>query len=263
MHADLDQAKHIRPNQPIQNKILNIDYNIIDIEFEKRRVELCRFDMTAPGQTPSRGSNTLLLFGGLILSQDASMLKQMRETVIAHGEHSWLMASIRALPKDYETALSHLPFFDQATTTTINQALSDIVSSFLTASFENITLPLPNAVLIPLAVITQLAHYADFTRQSSTGLPVAKEALGFCTGLLSAFAVASAHDTVDLQKYGAAAMRLGMLVGLVVDSEDAASKKGRYRSVSASWDSEDKHSAMVNLIKNFDEVSLIQTIPPL
>ena len=213
--------------------------------------------MAAQDQTSNRGSNTLLLFGGLVLSHDVSMLKQMRETVVEHGEHSWMMASIRALPKDYETALSHLPFFDQASATIIHQLLIDFVSSFLTASFENLILPLPNAVLIPLAVITQLAHYVDFTRQSPTGLVEAKEALGFCTGLLSAFAVASARDAVELRKYGAAAVRLGMLVGLVVDSEDAAAKKGRYRSVSAAWDSEGKHAAMMKIIKGFDEVSLI------
>nr|A5PHD6.2 RecName: Full=3-methylorcinaldehyde synthase; Short=MOS; AltName: Full=Non-reducing polyketide synthase 1; AltName: Full=Xenovulene A biosynthesis cluster protein aspks1 [Sarocladium sp. 'schorii']AFD18255.1 PKS1 [Sarocladium strictum]AWM95789.1 non-reduciing polyketide synthase methylorcinaldehyde synthase [Sarocladium sp. 'schorii']CAN87161.2 methylorcinaldehyde synthase [Sarocladium strictum] len=210
--------------------------------------------MAAHGQTSKRGNNTLLLFGALVQSHDVSTLRSMRESIVVqHGEHSWLVDSIKALPQDFEAALPHLPFFDQATTTTIHQLLVDAVSSFLTGSFETLVSPLPAALLIPLAVATQLAHYVEYSRQSPTGLAEGKEALGFCTGILSAFAVASSHDVCDLAKYGAAAMRLGMLVGLVVDCEDAAAGQGRYRSVSAGWDSEEKHAAMLKIVQSFEE----------
>ncbi|KAH9885145.1 polyketide synthase [Xylariomycetidae sp. FL2044] len=212
--------------------------------------------MAPQNQTIGGSSNTLLLFGALVLSPDVSMLKQIREMIMEHEEHSWMMDSIRALPKDYATAVTHLPFLDQGAASAIDQSLIDVVSSFIsTGSFDNLILPLPNAVLIPLAVIMQLTHYADFARlfQTPAGLVEARESLGFCTGILSAFAVASSHDAADLRRYGAAAVRLGMLVGLVVDGEDAAAKKGRYRSVSAAWDSEDKHAAMLKIMEDFEE----------
>lgn len=53
------------------------------------------------------------------------------------------------------------------------------------------------------------------------------ESLGLCTGLLSAYVASSARNVDNFHTYGAAAVRLGMLVGLVVDSQDLASGKGR------------------------------------
>ena len=216
--------------------------------------------MAAHGQTSNRASSTLLLFGALVQSHDVSMLRSMREAIVVqHGvDNSWLVDSIRALPEDFRTAQSQLPFLDQTTTTTIHQQLVDAVSSFLTGSFETLILPLPTAVLIPLAVATQLAHYVDYARQSPTILAEAKEALGFCTGILGAFAVASSRDAEDLARHGATAMRLGMLAGLIVDCEDAATGKGKYRSLSAGWDSEEKRAAMITIVESFDEVSLLQ-----
>lgn len=212
--------------------------------------------MAARDKTTNQSSSALLLFGPLVLSPDASTLYHIREVVVEHEDNTWMIDLIRTLPQDFETALSQLPSLHQAIGPPVRRSLADVITDFSSAgSFENIIFPLPNAVLVPLAVIAQLAQYANFTRQSQRDLGGAKETLGLCTGLLSAFAVASAHSTVEFRRHAAAAVRLGMLVGLVVDSEDAEAKKGRYRSLSVAWNSEEKYASMLRIMKHLDEVS--------
>lgn len=62
------------------------------------------------------------------------------------------------------------------------------------------------------------------------------EALGLCTGILSAFAVASSKTLDDVQRYGAASVRLAMLSGALVDIEDDSHDAGhKATSFSVSW----------------------------
>ena len=45
--------------------------------------------------------------------------------------------------------------------------------------------------------------------------------IGLCAGLLTAYAVASSHTRLEFEEYGAAAIRLAMMIGVATDTQDA------------------------------------------
>ncbi|KAL4971355.1 hypothetical protein BDW66DRAFT_155741 [Aspergillus desertorum] len=196
----------------------------------------------------------ILLWGSLALSFNASWFEHLRKTVIENEDNIWLLDVLKTLPHACETALSALPTLQRATGSLTLKQLDDLNGAFTTGRPLDAALPLPNTLLIPLVVVYQLAQYAEFLRQRSPedGRITLHngETLGLCTGLLSAFAVSSAHNIDDLRRYGASAVRLGLLVGLVVDGQDEALGRGRSRSLSAAWSSTEGHGEMMRIIKD-------------
>ncbi|ROV98483.1 hypothetical protein VPNG_08530 [Cytospora leucostoma] len=203
-------------------------------------------------ETTEPKNGTLLLFGSLTLSFDASKFNLLREVVVEHEDNTWLVDLIRTLPQACETALPQLPSSYQGRGHIIAQQLLDATTALISAGpLDNLIFPLPNTILVPLAVIAQLVQYTEYKQQTS--FVGAREALGLCTGLLSAFAVASSHDSHDFRIYGAVAVRLGLLVGLVVDCENQASNSMRSRCLSAAWSSPEKRDEMLSVMKDFSE----------
>lgn len=202
----------------------------------------------------------ILLWGSLVISFDAPSFEHLRKTVIENEENIWLADVLKTLPQACETALAALPTLHRATGSLALTQLADLNGAFTTGRPLDAALPLPNTLLIPLVVISQLAQYAGFLRQTSRGGGNNNvglqngETLGLCAGLLSAFAVSSAHNIDELRRYGAAAVRLGMLVGLVVDGQDAALGRGRSRSLSVAWSSAEGHREMMRIVKDFQNV---------
>jgi len=107
-----------------------------------------------------------------------------------------------------------------------------------------------------------LTQYAAFIEQINPevdgridpfdgGILNGKESLGFCTGLLSAFAVASAQNRKDFEKYGAVAIRLGMLVGMVVDAQGNTSPA---KCLGVSWSSDKGTEELRRILDEFTEV---------
>lgn len=76
-------------------------------------------------------------------------------------------------------------------------------------------------------------------------------ALGFCTGLLTAYTVASSTSQCDLKKYGAVALRLATLVGAVVDSFDT--EQGQATSWAATWHTPEQGSELAHVLARFPE----------
>ncbi|KAI5861144.1 putative polyketide synthase [Durotheca rogersii] len=206
----------------------------------------------------SSGPDTLL-FGSLALSFDASTFQQVRKAVIESDESAWLADVVRTLPRDCDAILSGIPGL-QASVATARSQVTDLSDAFTTGRLPETPFPLPNALLIPLVTINQLALYADFVQQASLGndgenawVSHRRQTLGLCTGLLSAFAASSARNAEEFRRYGAAAVRLALLVGLVIDNQDALSGKGRYRSLSAAWSPNGGQEEMIKILKDSEE----------
>ncbi|KAI1074642.1 putative polyketide synthase [Whalleya microplaca] len=203
---------------------------------------------------------SILLFGSLALSLDTSAFEHVRKAVIESDENAWLADVVRTLPQNYEIAISALPVL-QSSGNFARKQLDDLSEAFNADRPLDTAFPLPNTLLIPLVVIAQLTQYAGFLRQTSLKEDSRgdvwdvnnRETLGLCTGLLAAFAVSSAHNADELQRYGAAAVRLGMLIGLVVDSQDAAPGRGRSKSLSAAWSSAKIREEMTRILNDLDE----------
>ena len=206
----------------------------------------------------------VLLFGSLALSFDHVAFTRIRETILDIQDHHWMLEVIRELPQDWETTTAAIPSLRAGSGLLY---LENLRSAFLTAQPLEILFPLPNIILIPLTVISHLTQYMNFLKRTHLDpgdcddLYVkskrGKETVGLCTGLLSAFAVSSASGKEDFTTYGAVAIRLGMLLGMVVDAQDAASELGTSKSLSTVWNTLEHREEMLRILEHFPEVRKI------
>lgn len=132
---------------------------------------------------------------------------------------------------------------------------------------EKATFRLPNVLLTPLVVLTQLAQFSRYLSYSLSGVSVQGddlvrslaqhrfETVGLCTGLLSASAISSASDVATFRKYGAVAVRLAMVIGALVDCQDASDRlHGPSKSFAVAWTSPGMAKDLVRVLDKFPEV---------
>lgn len=191
----------------------------------------------------------VLLFGSLALTFDTASFHQFRKTVLGTKSLGWLTNTLSTLVDECEVIFAEIPTLKRST---VREQLIDLRDALATGRSLRVDGHLPNTVLVPLVVASHLAQYVTLLENS--GLTheefVAKldgETLGLCTGLLGAFAVASSHSQSELEMYGAASVRLGMLVGLVADLGEAHSPS---KSLSVGWSSPTAHDDILRLLKD-------------
>lgn len=143
--------------------------------------------------------------------------------------------------------------------------LEDLKDWLLTGGSMQASLPLPNTLLTPLVVITELTQYSKYLELAQpyfgdgddlhTSFHQNAETVGFCTGLLSAVVVSSSASQAQFQRYGANAVRLAMLIGALVDAQEISDGlHGASKSFSAAWNSSESGAEMTRIIKSFPEV---------
>ncbi|KAF3055676.1 Conidial yellow pigment biosynthesis polyketide synthase [Daldinia childiae] len=144
--------------------------------------------------------------------------------------------------------------------------LKNLANWFSTGVVDQATFQLPNVILTPLVVLTQLTQFSRylsllFSNVSTQGQDLQTafsklnvETVGFCTGLLSASAASSSFDKASFQQYGAVAIRLAALIGAFVDAQDVSDRlHGRSKSFAVAWTSESKLREMVRILDGFPE----------
>ncbi|RMZ82270.1 hypothetical protein DV738_g1891, partial [Chaetothyriales sp. CBS 135597] len=214
---------------------------------------------------------TVLLFGGHVLSQTKDSLDKLIRPLVDGPNANWITATVAGLPQYWDGLTKKIPEIDG---TIPGTALLADLDSWLRngpQSEEQPDADLPNVVVGPLMVAIQLNQYwrylelqqigrgqnpenidlqADLVaRQRQTKQPV--ETLGFCAGLIAALAVASSSNRQDFEKYGAAAVRLGMLIGALIDAREAWDKgRGQGQSVSyaTGWRTQQQADEMARII---------------
>ena len=122
----------------------------------------------------------------------------------------------------------------------------------------------PNIVLTPLCVISQLAAYNRYLglshtdsggRQDTKAHPLANtETAGFCTGLLAALAVSLSATQTELERHGATAVRLAMLIGAIVDAQDALD--GGSTSFSTVWRKPEGFHTLEKTLQDYHDVNI-------
>jgi hypothetical protein len=205
--------------------------------------------------------NTVLLFGPQALSFDENAFRQIRSTLLETEDHRWILDTIAELPECLNTISRECPKWPTEPWYTL---LQDLNSWFKTGEISKTPFVLPNILLSPLVIIAQLTQYAEYLKlanpksEKGEDLYAAskhnRETLGFCTGLLSALAVSSSSNKEQFHKYGAAAIRIGMLIGMVVDAQDASIETGESRSFATVWNSAQAGEETARILKTFPEV---------
>ncbi|KAL3426664.1 Iterative polyketide synthase CazM 11 [Phlyctema vagabunda] len=208
---------------------------------------------------PSKGS-TVLLFGPQALSFDEAAFHHLRDVVVNTPEHNWILEAISSLPQALEKIISHFPEIKNQHSLYL---LQDLYKWFESGNISQDATKLPNILLSPLVVLAQLTQYSSYLQLANPESTEAEdlyqkinasaETIGFCTGILSAFAVSSSNNKANFTKYGAVALRLAMLIGIVVDAQESSTKSGASGSFSAMWNSPEGQEGLLSVLKSFPE----------
>jgi Starter unit:ACP transacylase in aflatoxin biosynthesis len=204
---------------------------------------------------------TILLFGPQALSFDEHDLRHLRTLLLDSATHRWLYDAVVELPVHWNSLVEDIP---KLWLVHGKEQLDTLGNWLRTGQLADFPSHLPNILLSPLVVaahLTQYSQYLEWNKADSEtySLSPSIETLGFCTGLLSAIAVSASGNTAAFQQNGAVAIRLAMLIGAVVDFQDAASEHGESRSVVASWMLPEGINDLSRIIKCYPEVSITQT----
>lgn len=201
---------------------------------------------------------TLALFGSLALSFNASTFDKLLVDVNGNPNFQWAKAAINDLAKQWES-VSKLAKLRDSDTETGAKEVAKLVEAFNSGDGSHLHFPLPNKLLVPLVVLHQLESYTSFFSSATTSsnisgpeLSAAEGTLGFCTGLLSAFAVASTRSITDLENVGSNAIRLGLLVGTIADlpiCDNSGDSIGPARCIGTEWKDKDKASQLADILE--------------
>ena len=206
--------------------------------------------------------NIVLMFGSQALDFSEASASQLRSILLGTPSYQWIIDTIIELPRFWDIVSEALPGLQHSPSKELLKSLNDWLR---TGNFPEGTFPLPNTILTPLAVITHLTQYLKFLElcqpdpaqrdNLQVSFKYKTETLGLCTGLLSSAAVSSSANQAQLQRYGAVAVRLAMVIGALVDTKDTETEPdGKWKSFSVAWGSAEAGTEMVRLLKDFPEV---------
>ncbi len=125
----------------------------------------------------------------------------------------------------------------------------------------------PNNIL--LDVVTVLSHIVDFWRVATTKIEnvlfasgsvnpsgYLKDIQGFCLGFLTAAAVSSSKDKSEFETNIAAALRIAVCIGAIVelDAVDLDASGDRAGFLSVGWSSQAEHEGLSHVLNTYPRV---------
>ncbi|KAL4915049.1 hypothetical protein BDW62DRAFT_204027 [Aspergillus aurantiobrunneus] len=190
---------------------------------------------------------TLFLFGTVTAAHSVDCIRDLKRYLDRRPHLKWMRDAVSELPDYWDYLITHLPSIDSAFAG--RQLLGDF-GRWLRQGVnpEEESTALRNTVLLPLVILVGLAEFWEHAQsthpdaddplqqllaQLQADQAGSAESLGLCAGMLTAYAVASSRTRADFEKYGAVAIRLAMMVGAVLDAQDAW--HGPAKSYVASW----------------------------
>ncbi|KAL9639049.1 MAG: hypothetical protein Q9164_001184 [Protoblastenia rupestris] len=205
----------------------------------------------------TRDGNTILLFGPQALSFQEDSFHLLKSDVLDDAENRWILDTIAELPTYLQTLLEKSPKLQVISGVKL---LEDLNDWFSTGKIPPASSHLPNVILSPLVVLSQLTQYSKYLKLAHGGEQNLygshnrrTETVGFCTGLLSALAVSSADSWTEFQQYGAVAVRLAALIGALVDAQDALGEHGESTSFATVWNSNQTKTEIARILQQFPE----------
>lgn len=208
--------------------------------------------------------STVLVFGPQALAFNQDSFRDLSNAIVNSPALGWVSNVVAELPELFIQLSNESPDLGTIPGAVLLQSMSQQLKN---GDLESITqdTSLPSIVLTPLCVISHLAAYTKYIewRQNESGGEAWKkkeedclnttQVVGFCTGLLAALVVSLSQDLKDFQKHGATAIRLAMLIGAVVDAEDA--KNGNSGSFSAASKTQDGLTTIEQIVEEYPDVS--------
>lgn len=211
----------------------------------------------------SESGPTVLLFGPQALSLDEDILKIIRAALVKNDDYRWILDTIYELPTYWKELGKEIPSIKDYHERSPAPELKELIEN---ASFSGTSFPPPNYLLTPLVVTLQLLQYLTYLKskypdsedrqQIHNSSAQNLQSVGFCTGFLTAIAVSCSSNDAQLRKYGATAIRIAMLIGAVVDTQDfSGDEETESRSFSVAWNSLPENEQMIKILDTYPDVS--------
>lgn len=204
---------------------------------------------------------TVLLFGPQALSFDEKAFAEIRDAVLSDPFNQWVIDVVSQLPNTWATFVQRFPQLD---ITKGRQSLEELNGWLSSGKVPLTTHTLPNVLLSPLVVISQLTQFTQYLRivhpdagsreDIYSDIGQETETVGFCTGLLSALAVATATSKAQFEQNAATAIRLATLIGAFVDAQEISNTHKASISLATAWNSVGAKQEMTRILNEFPEV---------
>ncbi|KAI0377220.1 hypothetical protein F5Y04DRAFT_292160 [Hypomontagnella monticulosa] len=226
---------------------------------------------------------TILVFGGHIGSQSKQSLEKPIRQILEGPNAKWILDTVAGLPRYWDALIERIP--EVASTVDGVRVLAEF-DSWLRKGTSSSDLiepdaDLPDLLLGPLMVAIQLDQYWQYLEYRLAGANVddlqaelvrqqnrqcesgGVKMLGFCAGLIGASAVASSHDRQGFEKYGAVALRIGMLMAALVGAREVWDKglgKGGSVSLAIAWRSPRQAADMADIVSSLSPDAYVSVL---
>lgn len=224
------------------------------------------------------------VFGGHIGTQSKRSLEKPIQQILNGPNGKWVVDTVAGLPKYWDAMVERIP-----------EVAGTMAGARLLAEFESwlrqggsagdpisSDLDLPPIMVGPLMVAIQLDQYWRYLEYRLDGLPGEEvddpqaelvrqkqhesgqvETLGFCAGLIGAVAAASSHDRREFEKYGAVALRIGMLMAVLIGAREEWDKslgKGGSVSFATAWRTPKQGSDMARIVQSLSPDAYVSVL---
>lgn len=172
-----------------------------------------------------------LLFGPQAVSFDEKFYRRIWTLITRFRHNKWIIAALKGLEDDLDALCSAVPSIHLESARGGLRILTQWVETGKMLVQELPDEKLPNIVLGPLTVLAQLSEYRHYTHTSQDLYSPKVQVTGLCLGILSAMVVGCSSSDAEFSRCGAAAVRLAMIAGAVVDSDRESLGEDEYVSI--------------------------------
>ncbi|KAJ5673962.1 hypothetical protein N7462_009401 [Penicillium macrosclerotiorum] len=173
---------------------------------------------------PIQSTQKVALFGPQFLYlRNGDSYEQLRRAITQDATYQWVIQTVSEMPETWQTISQRVPAVQSLSGRKMIQKFAVWLE---TGHLDAAISPMPNLLLTPMVVMSQICQYLRYNASIASGAGPAvdldrtpvTQTIGLCIGLLSALAVASASDETEIRIQGAKAVRLAMLIGAIVDA---------------------------------------------
>ncbi|XXH00815.1 hypothetical protein Hte_007166 [Hypoxylon texense] len=214
------------------------------------------------------------VFGGHIGPQSKKSLEKHVRQILKGPNAKWMLDTLADMPRYWEAVIEKIP--EMAGTMQGAQLLADLESWLRngTAADDSIApdAEIPDIWIGFMMIAIELDQYWRYLEFRFNGLvddPQAElvqqhqstgsdkvETVGFCAGMIAAVAVASSHNRQEFEKYGAAALRIGVMMAALVGACEEWSKslgKGGSVSLATAWRTPKQGQDMTRIVASMPD----------
>ncbi|KAF2019467.1 putative polyketide synthase [Aaosphaeria arxii CBS 175.79] len=222
------------------------------------------------------------VFGGHIGPQTKKTLAKEARQILDGANAKWILDALASMPQYWDAMVQKIP---EMTGTMDGAKLLAHLESWLRLGDQSEDQIEPDQEIPDIWIgfmmiaiqLDQYWRYLEFRFDGEAGQPIDDlqaevvkvagsgkiETVGFCAGMIAAVAVASSHNRQEFERFGATALRIGvMMAALVGATEEWSKSKGKGGSVSlaTAWRTTKQGADMARIVSTMSPDAYISVL---